>query len=148
LLSPIPVRDTTRTVRLLCLPFVQAQYRTAVLPCRPQVLYHGRSILTTVTMADRSFDFAELEAEKMSEHSDSSSSISIPPRISGAEPTDDLEKSTSHATQHSAVSGHPVQKTVTAQDWTGPDDPENPMNWPIWKKVYHVAIPALQCFTM
>lgn len=99
-------------------------------------------------MADRSIDFAELQAEKMSEHSDSSSSISIPSRLGGAEAADDLEKSLSHATQHSARSGHPVQKVVTAQDWTGPDDPENPMNWGIWKKVYHVAIPALQCFTM
>ena len=99
-------------------------------------------------MADRTFDFAEVDAEKMSAISDSSSSISIPPRLSGTDANADLEKSTSHATQHSARSGEPVQKVVTAQDWTGPDDPENPMNWGIWKKVYHVAIPALQCFTM
>jgi hypothetical protein len=99
-------------------------------------------------MADRSLDFAEVDTEKMSDHSDSSSSISIPHQRTGAEPPEDLEKSTSHATQHSARSGHPVQKVITAQDWTGPDDPENPVNWGIWKKVYHVAIPALQCFTM
>jgi hypothetical protein len=30
---------------------------------------------------------------------------------------------------------------VTAQDWMGSDDPENPMNWPAWKKIYH-AIPC------
>ena len=34
-----------------------------------------------------------------------------------------------------------AQRVVTAQDWTGPDDPENPQNWPTWKKVYH-AIPC------
>jgi hypothetical protein len=33
------------------------------------------------------------------------------------------------------------RRVVTAQDWMGPDDPENPMNWPTWKKVYH-AIPC------
>jgi hypothetical protein len=99
-------------------------------------------------MTDRSFDFAEQEAEKMSENSDSSSSVSLPKRLTGTEATQDLEKSTSHATQHSAQHGHPMQKAITAQDWTGPDDEENPMNWRIWKKVYHVAIPALQCFTM
>lgn len=101
-----------------------------------------------VTMADHCLDFAELEAAKMSEHSDSSSSVSIPPRLSGADAGRDLEKSSSHAVQHPAGSGHPVHKVVTAQDWTSPDDPENPMNWEIWRKVYHVAIPALQCFTM
>lgn len=27
-------------------------------------------------------------------------------------------------------------RTVTAQDWNGPLDPENPWNWPTWQKVY------------
>lgn len=99
-------------------------------------------------MTDRTFNFAEVDTEKMSDHADSSSSISMPHQLSVIEPQRDLEKSVSHATQQSAHSGHPVQKAVTAQDWTGPDDPENPFNWNIWKKVYHVAIPALQCFTM
>jgi Major Facilitator Superfamily len=36
----------------------------------------------------------------------------------------------------------PLHRTATAQDWTGPDDPENPWNWPSWKKVYHTSIPA------
>ena len=35
----------------------------------------------------------------------------------------------------------PVHRTITAQDWTGPDDPENPHNGPKWKKIYH-AIPC------
>lgn len=99
-------------------------------------------------MADHILDFVELQAEKMSKNSDSSSSISLPEQPKGAEATQDLEKFTGHATQHSHQHGHPVQKAVTAQEWTGPDDPENPMNWWIWKKVYHVTIPALQCFTM
>lgn len=33
-------------------------------------------------------------------------------------------------------------------DWVLPDDPANPHNWPIWKKVYHTAIPALFGFIM
>ena len=36
-----------------------------------------------------------------------------------------------------------LHKTVTAQDWTGPDDPENPINWPLWQRVYHTTAPAL-----
>lgn len=28
-------------------------------------------------------------------------------------------------------------------DWDGPDDPENPRNWPQFKKTYHVAAVSL-----
>ena len=41
-----------------------------------------------------------------------------------------------------------LQRTVTAQDWTGPDDPENPRNWPRWQRVYHTTVPALFCFAV
>ena len=44
--------------------------------------------------------------------------------------------------------GSEIQRTVTAQDWMGPDDPENPMNWALWKKVYHTTIPALMGFAI
>ncbi|KAE8838398.1 hypothetical protein PTNB73_03586 [Pyrenophora teres f. teres] len=33
-------------------------------------------------------------------------------------------------------------------DWTGPNDPENPHNWGIWKRVYHATIPALFGFAV
>jgi hypothetical protein len=36
----------------------------------------------------------------------------------------DLEKADTKAT-----APEPLRRTVTAQDWTGPDDPENPLNW-------------------
>lgn len=39
--------------------------------------------------------------------------------------------------------GHKITKAVTAQDWTGPDDLDNPQNWPLIKKAYHVGFPAL-----
>lgn len=42
----------------------------------------------------------------------------------------------------------PFTKIRTAQDWDGPDDPENPMNWPVWKKVYHTTMVGFLCFTM
>ena len=41
-----------------------------------------------------------------------------------------------------------LKKTVTAQDWTGPDDPENPLNWPLWQRVYHTTVPALFGFAI
>lgn len=36
----------------------------------------------------------------------------------------DLEKADSKAT-----APEPLRRTITAQDWDGPDDPENPLNW-------------------
>ena len=41
-----------------------------------------------------------------------------------------------------------LQRTATAQDWTGPDDPGNPINWPLWQKVYHTTIPGLFGFAV
>lgn len=32
---------------------------------------------------------------------------------------------------------------TTAQDWIGPNDPENPRNWSTPKKIYHVLVPSL-----
>lgn len=41
-----------------------------------------------------------------------------------------------------------LQRTVTAQDWTGPDDPENPQNWPLWQRIYHTTIPSFYGFAV
>jgi len=60
----------------------------------------------------------------------------------------DVEKIVSQATERSAEPVRPDQKVVSAQDWTGVDDPENPLNWSFAMKAYHTLIPALQCFTM
>jgi hypothetical protein len=30
-------------------------------------------------------------------------------------------------------------------DWNGPDDPDCPYNWPLWKRIYMTSIPALLC---
>lgn len=33
-------------------------------------------------------------------------------------------------------------RTPRLDDWDGPDDPENPWNWPTWKRAYHTFIPS------
>jgi len=55
----------------------------------------------------------------------------------------DLEKQPTHK---SRTAGAPVRRAVTAQDWEGPDDPENPHNWSTAMKAYHVIIPGLYGF--
>jgi hypothetical protein len=42
---------------------------------------------------------------------------------SGCQPHD-LEKADPKNT-----ASEPLRRTITAQDWNGPDDPENPLNW-------------------
>jgi hypothetical protein len=39
-----------------------------------------------------------------------------------------------------------VPKEVAASDWTGPDDKENPQNWPKLIRHYHVIPPAIISF--
>jgi MFS family permease len=33
-------------------------------------------------------------------------------------------------------------QTLPVDDWDGPNDPENPWNWPLWKRCYHTFIPS------
>ncbi|MCJ1471571.1 hypothetical protein MMC13_000211 [Lambiella insularis] len=37
-------------------------------------------------------------------------------------------------------------RMVPAQDWNGPDDPENPLKWSMRSRVYHTTVPALMGF--
>lgn len=36
---------------------------------------------------------------------------------------------------------------VDSTDWNGTDDPLNPLNWPAWKRYFHVVPPALISFS-
>ena len=47
-----------------------------------------------------------------------------------------------------AGSNPPFADPVNPMDWNGPNDPENPHNWPTWKLAYHTTIPALFGFTV
>ncbi|KIW11550.1 hypothetical protein PV08_10851 [Exophiala spinifera] len=79
----------------------------------------------------------------------SSSAVSVP--VVDAEPTGgDIEKTTTKSTQRTHRSNRSQwEKQITsAVDWTGDDDPDNPLNWGRAKKIYHVLIPAFQCFTI
>lgn len=59
---------------------------------------------------------------------------------------DDIEKQSTR--RDTEASPNPAARVVTAQDWTSPDDPENPMNWSLRKKAYHTAVPGLFAFVV
>lgn len=44
-----------------------------------------------------------------------------------------------------AASTPPVRATT---DWNGPDDPDNPHNWPLWLRVYHATTPGFFGFAV
>ncbi|EMC92391.1 hypothetical protein BAUCODRAFT_78054 [Baudoinia panamericana UAMH 10762] len=58
----------------------------------------------------------------------------------------DLEKAATSTTQH--TKGEPAARTLTAQDWTGPDDPENPHNWQLWRRNFTLFGIASLAFTV
>ncbi|RFU28742.1 hypothetical protein B7463_g7595, partial [Scytalidium lignicola] len=40
-----------------------------------------------------------------------------------------------------------LDNATIVTDWNGPNDPENPLNWSRWKRVFHVLPPALISFS-
>lgn len=58
----------------------------------------------------------------------------------------DLERALTEKSQH--LDQPNATKIVTALDWTGPDDPEDPENWSSGKKAFHIIYVGLQGFVM
>ncbi|KAH6613083.1 MFS multidrug transporter-like protein [Boeremia exigua] len=40
-----------------------------------------------------------------------------------------------------------IDMGTTALEWNGPDDPDNPVNWPKWQRYWHIVPPAIISFT-
>lgn len=89
---------------------------------------------------------SEADTEKMSTHSDTSSALSAPVPVATTEL--DIEKTASRATQGSRRSAGLTRTITSAYDWTGDDDPDNPLNWSVGKKIYHTLVPGLQAFVV
>lgn len=94
----------------------------------------------------------ETEKEKVSEPHASDPSLAIELRRSSVSSSDieeggggtDVERAVTSKSERERK----VTRVVTAQDWTGPDDPENPHNWSTFKKTWHVIQPALFGFAV
>lgn len=76
--------------------------------------------ITPIAMINESTSTGD-ETETKMDAIEASSRSSSPRRTHGS---GDLEKA-----KVDAVSSEPLRRTITAQDWNGPDDPENPLNW-------------------
>lgn len=62
---------------------------------------------------------------------------------------DDTGKDVEKTSTVGAGSTHdPAAPTVTAQDWTGPDDPEDPQNWSLLKRCMHIFPIAFLSFAV
>jgi hypothetical protein len=48
--------------------------------------------------------------------------------------------------QHAKASPEPDTKDNIV-DWDGPDDPQNPMNWPSWKRLLQVIFASVFLLT-
>lgn len=72
------------------------------------------------SMADKEINVDDA-AESVTEDTESATHEHI---VSSNRQPDDLEKADPKAT-----APEPLRRTITAQDWNGPDDPENPLNW-------------------
>lgn len=103
--------------------------------------------LTIYIMLDHPLSISA-DSDKMDTISDTSSlsspSISVPVQQTNL----DLEKTTSIASRGTNQSRTSNRVVRTAHDWDGPDDPDNPLNWPLMMKAYHTLVPALQAFTI
>ena len=89
-----------------------------------------------------------IDSDKMETSSDTSSSSSPSISVPIQQTNLDLEKTTSTGTCRTNQSRISNRDVRTAQDWDGPDDPDNPLNWSTRKKAYHTLVPALQAFTI
>lgn len=38
--------------------------------------------------------------------------------------------------------------SIVGTDWDGPEDSENPHNWPLWVRIYHATTPGLFGFAV
>jgi hypothetical protein len=56
----------------------------------------------------------------------------------------DVEKESSQNVQ--TGNNEAISRIPTAQDWNGPNDPENPQNWPLGKKAYHTVAVGFLAF--
>lgn len=115
----------------------QAQYRQS-----PSFIDPFNSDIQ-VTMADAE---KETRVGESDAHSLSSGSTTTPEQVHHNDAHDDLERAVTEKSHHTSQGN--ATKVVTALDWTGPDDPENPENWSLGKKAFHIAYVGLQCFVM
>lgn len=64
----------------------------------------------------------------------------------GSESSTIMEKDLPGLIDDDIEKGEQPQLVMAPLDWDGPDDPDNPLNWPAWKRRIHILPPALISF--
>jgi hypothetical protein len=62
--------------------------------------------------------------------------------------TDSLSMDMTDAEKRVTPPTQQQQQSVAGTDWNGPDDPDNPHNWPLWLRIYHATTPGLFGFAV
>lgn len=87
-------------------------------------------------------DSSHLKLPEVSVYSTHSSDESLD-KFSEQHDQSDAEKGWGVITVVRGIEEEQEEEEITsAADWTGPEDPENPLNWPLAKKIYHSAVPS------
>jgi hypothetical protein len=60
--------------------------------------------------------------------------------------TSDVEKDAGQRKHTNNGEEGAMNRVPTAQDWNGPNDPENPQNWPFIRKAYQTAVVGFLAF--
>jgi hypothetical protein len=70
--------------------------------------------------------------------------------LDGLDGSDDIEKGSGDDVEKGnkdPEKGPERAAPAAVIDWDGPDDPENPHNWPIGKRILHILPPAMISLT-
>jgi hypothetical protein len=97
--------------------------------------YVDMSSRTNESLDSSQADIHDLEKEEIGPAGSSQGDDHDSETMAPVEPPKDPEKALRH-----------VPKTAAALDWTGPDDPENPLKWATLVRIYHIIPPALISF--
>jgi hypothetical protein len=62
--------------------------------------------------------------------------------------TPENKETSDEAQAPSVASSNSSEAPIVILDWDSPEDPGNPKNWPLWKRIFHTSIPALFGFVM
>lgn len=102
-------------------------------------------MLTAIPLLNLKTSINGLDTYKMANLQQNSASTSTTEVMNKA---DEIGEKPQLQTPEDLEKANPNPGTPTsATEWNGPDDPDNPLLWSLWKRTYHVFPPAVISFS-